>query len=115
VRTAAIFPIPLWNVHRQELDELPKTNNNVEGWHRSFSQLLGAYHPNIWKFINGLKKEQSLNELKIEQFLSGQRPQPSKKKYKEVALRIKAIVDDYGNRPNLEYLRGLAHILAFQI
>ena len=29
VRNAAIFPIPLWNVHRQALEELPKTNNNV--------------------------------------------------------------------------------------
>jgi len=47
----------------QALEDLPKTNNNVEGWHRSFSQLLGAYHPNILKFINGLKKEQSIQIL----------------------------------------------------
>jgi len=25
LRTAAIFPIPLWNVYRQALEELPKT------------------------------------------------------------------------------------------
>ena len=114
-RTTPIYSIPLWNVYQQALEDLPKTNNYVEGWHRGFSQLLGAYHPTVWKFINGLKKEQSFNELKIEQFLSGQPAQPSKKKYKEVALRIKAIVADYGNRPNLDYLRGLAHNLSFQI
>ena len=28
---------------------------------------------------------------------------------------FKAVDDDYENRPNLKYLRGLAHNLAFQI
>ena len=103
-RTTAIYPILLWNVYQQAVEDLPKTNDSVEGWHHGFSQLLGAYHPTIWKFINGLKKEQSLNEIKIEQFLSGQPAQPAKKKYKEVTLCIEAVIADYGNHPNLDYL-----------
>ena len=41
-RSDPIFQIALWNVHNSVLEDLPKTNNAVEGWHRGFSQLLGA-------------------------------------------------------------------------
>jgi hypothetical protein len=54
-----IFAHSLWNCYEATLEDLPKTNNSVEGWHRGFSQLLGAYHPTIWKFIDVVKKEQS--------------------------------------------------------
>jgi hypothetical protein len=114
-RSAAIYPISLWNVYEQTMQDLPKTNNAVEGWHRGFSQLLGSHHPTIWKFIDGLKQEQSANELKIEQFLSGHPLPQGRKVYKDVAMRIKTIVSDYGNRPHLDYLRGIAHNLHFQV
>ncbi|KAF2883555.1 hypothetical protein ILUMI_22619 [Ignelater luminosus] len=40
------FPHSLWNCYEATLEDLPKINNNsVEGWHREFSQLLGASHP----------------------------------------------------------------------
>ena len=42
-------------------DGLPKTNNSVEGWHNEFGSLLAANRPSIWKFIEGLQKQQSLN------------------------------------------------------
>ena len=43
----------------QILDDLPRTNNAVKGWHRSFQANVGAYHPNFWKFIDILKREQN--------------------------------------------------------
>jgi hypothetical protein len=71
-RSAAIYPIELWNVYEQTIYCQPKTINSVEGWQRGVSRLLGSYHLSIWKFINGFQQEQSLNELRIEQFLSEQ-------------------------------------------
>ncbi len=68
------FAHSLWNCYDATLENLPKTNNFVEGWYCGFSQLLGAYHPSIWKFIDGLKNEQSPNEVKIEQYIAGERP-----------------------------------------
>ena len=73
-RSSSIFAHSLWNCYDATLNDLPKTNNAVEGWHRGFSQILGAYHPTIWKFIDGLKKEQNSNEMKIEQYISGHQP-----------------------------------------
>jgi hypothetical protein len=114
-RSNPLFAIEIWNVHNSALQDLPKTNNSVEGWHRAFSQLLGASHPTIWRFIDSLKKEQSMNELKLEQFLSGQHPPRARKIYREVARRIKTIVEDYGNRTTLDFLRGIGHNINLNI
>ena len=80
--------------------------------HRGFCQLLGAYHPSIWKFTEALKKEQSLNELKLGQFLAGQLPPAGKKKFKDCAERLKRVVAEYGKRPNMDYLRELLTTLS---
>jgi len=114
-RLDAIFPLSLWNVYNAALQDLPKTNNAVEGWHRGFSEILGSYHPSIWKFIEALKKEQSLNELKLEQYVAGENPPRGRKIYRDSAQRLKAIVEDFHNRPILDYVRGVAHNLNLQV
>ncbi|KAL4120119.1 hypothetical protein QTP88_012853 [Uroleucon formosanum] len=70
---------------------LPKTNNNIEVWPRAFSSLL-AVSPTIWRLIEGLKKEQQLTELKVNQFIAGQEPPAKKKKYRDVARRIQNLL-----------------------
>ena len=113
-RCAPMYAHSLWNCYDASMEDLPETNNAVEDWHLGFNQLLGAHHPTIWKFIDGIKKEQSLNELKLEQFIAGQQPPPGKRVYKETADRIKRIAADYGLRPITDYLRGIAHNLSLQ-
>lgn len=108
-RGIPLFPIPLWNCFAAAVGGLPKTNNGVEGWHRGFSELVGAPHPTIFKFITCLKKEQSMNEMKIEQYIAGQEPPPGRLRYRDCAKRILQIVNDYANREIMDYLRGLAH------
>jgi len=49
----------------------PRTNNTVEGWHRAFNSALAANHVTVWKFINMLKREQGLQEAKMEQKTAG--------------------------------------------
>ena len=60
----------------------PKTNNAVEGWHRAFNSALSANHVTVWKFINMLKREQSLQETKMEQQTAG----APKKKGKSIKI-----------------------------
>lgn len=59
-----------------------KTNNACEGWHRSFSELIGASHPTIWKYLEILKNEQARNETIMEQHTAGAEIPRKKKKYK---------------------------------
>ena len=77
---------------------LSRTNNAVEGWHRSFQANVGAYHPNFWKSIDILKREQNLTQVNIAQARAGHQPEPQRRRYLDSNQRIKNIVQDYHNR-----------------
>lgn len=108
------FPLSMWNCYQGTLQGQPKTNNSVEGWHRGFQELLSANHPSIWKFIDAIKRQQSLNELKIEQFLSGIEPPMGSRKYRDCAGRIGRIVQNFEYNVDIEgYVRSLAHNIGY--
>ena len=50
--------------HRTD-DELPRTNNAVEGWHRGFQAHVSACHPVFWKFLEVLQKEETVVRVGI--------------------------------------------------
>ena len=104
-----LFDLALWNMYDQTIGDLLRTNNAVESWHRRFQANVGAYHPNFWKFIDILKREQSLNHVNISQARAGHQPEPQRRRYQDSNRRIKNIVQDYHNMDRLQYLRGLAH------
>ncbi|ODM77881.1 hypothetical protein Ocin01_20181, partial [Orchesella cincta] len=109
------FAIEEWNCHSRVIEDLSRTNNIVEGWHRGFQSQLGAAHPTIWKFIEAIKKQQSLNELQMEQQLAGESPQPQRGRYQDLTIRLKAVVEDFENRPISDYLTGIAHNLNLSV
>ena len=82
-RRAPLFDLALWNMYDQMIGDLPRTNNAVEGWHRRFQANVGAYHPNFWKFIDILKREQSLNHVNISQARAGHQPEPHHSRYQD--------------------------------
>ena len=75
-----MFAIGVWNMFRRTYDELPRTNNSVEGWYRSFQCSLAACHPTFWKFSDLLKKEEGLIGVNIWQSLGGHIPPPQRRK-----------------------------------
>ena len=107
------FAVNIWNMYSRVQEDLPKTNNAVEGWHRSFASLVGCAHPSIWTFIRCIRKEHALQEVYVTQVLSGHPRVEQKKIYKDTALRIKNIVEDVENRPILDFLKGIAYNLSF--
>lgn len=111
-RRPPLFSIEMWNCYSRVIDNLPKTNNNIEGWHRSFAQLINCNHPNIWNFIEALQKEQSRNELMMEKFIAGETI-PQKKKYKDKAHQLKIVTMKYKQIDNLSYLKGIAYNFNF--
>jgi len=49
-----------------------KGYQKVERWHNCFSSTLNSFkHPSIWRFIHVLQKEESINTLKIQQYVAG--------------------------------------------
>ena len=108
-RRVSLFELGLWNMYNQTLDDLPRTNNAVEGWHRSFQANVGAYHPNFWKFIDILKHEQNLTQVNIAQARASHQPEPQCRRYLDSIQKIKNIIQDYHNCDIMQYLWGLAH------
>ena len=56
-RRPPLFQHDIWIMYCRGLDNLPKTNNSVEGWHRRFETEVGRHHLNIWRVIKCLQKE----------------------------------------------------------
>ena len=113
VRANSPFAHAVWNVHERAEQELPRTNNNIEGWHRRLQAAVSAHHPNIWKFIKVLKRKQSLVDVEVNQALGRHEPAPQRRQYAALDTRILTLVRDYGNRDVLDYLRGIGHNLSF--
>ncbi|CAF0907509.1 unnamed protein product [Adineta steineri] len=67
------FDLQSWNVHERTMDGYHRTNNIIEGWNNRFSSLVDGVHPNMWKFLESLKKEQSYVEAQLYQAEAGVR------------------------------------------
>ena len=112
-RRPPLFAINLWNMFNRTDDELPQTNNSVEGWHRSFQGHVSACHPVFWKFLSVLQKEENMIRISIVQHLAGHPAPPPRQRYLDSSRRVLRILDDYPNQQRLQYLRAIAHNLTF--
>ena len=91
-RREPTFPHALWSVFDRVDEELPRTNNAVEGWHRRFQTNVGVYHPNFWRFLDVLKREQALVDMTIAQITAGHPPPEPRRQYRDTNKRIAAIL-----------------------
>ncbi|XP_031350999.1 uncharacterized protein LOC116176531 [Photinus pyralis] len=108
-RRNPLFSPEHWNHHTSITEGLARTTNSIEGWHSGLQSLFQCSHPTIWRFLNGLQKEISLQHAYYLQHVSGQRI-PQKKKYRELNTRVERIVASYDPANKMEYLRTLAHV-----
>ena len=97
-------------------DSLPRTNNSVEAWHRSFQQTEDCHHPSVYKLVDHFRKEQDHVEIMIERYRAGFR-QPEASKYVRLNQRPADFVSYIRQRTIdrisvgnicVEYLRGIS-------
>lgn len=114
-RTKPRFDISLWNCYAAILNDLPRTNNVVEGWHNGFSHRLNKAHASMSKFIIALKQEQSITESTLENHLSGRIITPRKRRrYINYDERLKRAAMNYNSEIDvLDYIRGQSHNVKF--
>ena len=103
-----MFSIGMWNVNLLVSNNLPRTNDNIEAYHNAFKSSLSCLHPNTWKFIGTLKKEESLALTRKMQVENGEATQ-RKKKYKEANARLQNIVRNYNSKDKLSFLKYISH------
>ncbi|XP_068227979.1 uncharacterized protein [Palaemon carinicauda] len=110
-RRLPVFPQELWNVHERVLQNLPRTNNSIEGCHRAFDLQVAITYPTQCRFADRLRKEQASNKLIIDQANAGIALPPMKKKYENINQQQKDLVEKYDITPVLRFLRSIAHNL----
>lgn len=110
-RVAAMFEIEMWNHYFSVLDDAPRTNNHVEGWHNRLTARAQMNNSTLWKFLDLIISEQSVTDLVHEQSVAGHKIDNKRKKYKDMDARMKNVVEKYKNRKICDYLSGIAHNL----
>ena len=100
-----------WNVKKKVDEDLPRTNNAVEGFHSALHSSIICKHPNIWKLIAALKKEKRITTNQNNP--CEQRWCSSKKedlqKYRSSTKY--SIVNTYDNSNKISFLDNIAEIL----
>ena len=72
-----------WDATICSVCRLPRSSNLAEGWHNGFKSLVTCTNTTMWSFLDALKLEHSLNELKIANHLT-MIPPPSRLSKEEV-------------------------------
>ena len=104
------FEIEMWSCFERVQEDLPKTNNVIEGWHRTFLHQVSGCHPTIWKFLAELRREQAPTEINIEKLLGGIGCNTGRKKYRKSAERLKSLTDKFFEYQNvIDYLRAISY------
>ena len=68
--------------------ELPRANNSIEGWHTSFNAEVSSYHPTFWKFLDNLKRKESLAREQILHCIGGHTPPTQRRRYVDSSAQI---------------------------
>ena len=62
------FQLTTWNVF---MEDEPRTNNNLEGWHKKVKKIAGKSHLNIFEMVELFKLEQASTEVALRQLMAG--------------------------------------------
>ena len=86
------FSHDMWNQHDASLMLIPRSSNIAEGWHHGFNSMLSCSNPTMWRFLDCLKAEQSLTDVRLPKRLMRERPEPRAPKW---ILYDQRIVESY--------------------
>ena len=110
-REQPMFVRSFWNVVDRVEEDLPRTNNSLEGWHSAFARSITCARPSVWTFIRSVKQENAMSSLTIAQVEGGQPPVPQRLAYRKINERLRTVFRDYANRNVLDYLRAISYNL----
>ncbi|CAF3352145.1 unnamed protein product [Rotaria sp. Silwood1] len=102
--------ISTWNVFNTP----DRTNNYSEGYNHRFKRRLQKSHPNIWVFMDSLRKEINTIHDLIVQINTGMKPRSKRSQSKIAEQRMKELYDRFNNNKITaqDLLRGLSFFVA---
>ena len=102
----------MWSMSSRVQNKLPRTKNDLEGWHNGFAGLFQQRHAHTWKFIERLQDDSTLNHNSMTQIMAGAAVPPQRRVYYAINERIQLLVNNYANSNIIDFLRGIFYNLA---
>ena len=100
------------NISLRVQKELPRTSKDLEGWHNRFAGLFQQRHARIWKFIERLQNDSTLNHHSMAQIMTGVAVPPQRGVYHAINERIQLLVNNYASSNIIDFLREISSNLA---
>ncbi|KAG7159849.1 putative MULE transposase domain-containing protein 6, partial [Homarus americanus] len=89
-RIPPMFAPHLWNVHDATMNNNACTNNICERWNNKFFNLVGHYHPSVWRVIEWFQREEATVSTIIQQDGVGNPPRRRvRRRYMQLQERIR--------------------------
>ncbi|CAF2879240.1 unnamed protein product [Rotaria sp. Silwood2] len=107
-RSKPKFSLQLWSIYEQVIQDLPRSNNVVDGWHHAFNSRVSIKHPSITKLVKCILREQSKFQINIERLRAGEQPKKKRKVYANLDARLERITLSYDVNNIEEYLTRIA-------
>lgn len=107
------YSIQEWNQYLNVTNGRQRTNNAVEGWHNGLAHLSCSTHPNVFGFVEIIKKDMEKSRQKIIQLNQGQAEPPRRRTYKDFDLRVSQIVSEFSEESALSFLSNMANVYNF--
>ncbi|CAF1433378.1 unnamed protein product [Rotaria sp. Silwood1] len=102
------FNYELWNVYERVINNLPRSNNSVEGWHNGFANRVSNAHPSTAKLADKIRREQSKFEIDIERINQGHELKMKKTIYRKLNERMVRVVNIYDKNQLDQYLKNVS-------
>uniref|UniRef100_A0A915LGH1 MULE transposase domain-containing protein n=1 Tax=Meloidogyne javanica TaxID=6303 RepID=A0A915LGH1_MELJA len=110
-----LFPREMWNNNFITLLDLPRTTNSVESWHHQIQSKFSSPHPNLYKFIEGLREENvRINAICVKLDGGQEVPLYSRREYQESNQRLLNILQRYGQIDTESFLRATSRFIKYR-
>ena len=111
-RRNPLYPVEMWNCKGITERDLPRTNNSVESFHRVFQTALGCHHPNIFKLLDAVLREQVRVNAIYQRINAGEEvPLYSRIPYFQANQRLLRIIGNYDQRTADNFLAACSHYI----
>ena len=113
-RRRPLFRPEVWSVRERTNQGLPRTNNQIEGWHNALQRIFVGHNGTFWKCCKSLQKEQALQHFSLTQKRAGIQIRKVSVKYAAVNKRLQQIIIQ-NNEQVLEFLRNVAYNIELNV
>ena len=101
-----LFPHSRWNQNDATALLLPRSSNIVEGWHHGFNSMMSCSNPSIWKFLQCLKNEQNIADVRMTKLIMRESPEPRSEKWRKYDEKLQMIIQKFDSYPTiLDFLK----------